>query len=180
MSVRTTELSAGTPESHLCSLRDKENGLGNQQERTLGLAFIGGLVTGEGSFCLTVRRRKERHGGLTISPVFALFMSDFETIDFLSEALRGLGLPVYVQERPKAGRGQIGIHISGLRRVRRYCQLLIPFLTGQKLQAAELTLAFIESRLAKDKGVPYSDDELDIVRRLREVNGNTNGKKNPL
>lgn len=154
--------------------------LGNQPERTVGLDFIAGLVTGEGCFCLAVQRVKARKGSLRITPMFDMFMSDTETIEIVASSLEQYGLPVYRADRPKAGRGQTGIHASGILRVKRYCETLLPYLTGQKHQAATLVLRFIESRLAKPKQSPYSDDELAIVRDLRLVNGNTNGKKTPL
>jgi hypothetical protein len=143
-------------------------------------SYLGGLVTGEGCFCLSVQRVAARKGRLRITPVFAMFMSDPDTIAFAADALREIGLPVYLQDRPKAGVGQIGITVNGLQRVKRYCEVLIPVLTGQKLRAAEVMLDFIRSREAQPKGAPYTEAELEIVRILRDVNGNTRGKKNPL
>jgi hypothetical protein len=107
-------------------------------------------------------------------------MSDRDTVDFTAAALRELGLPVYRGERPKAGRGQCGVQVTGLKRVGRYCEILLPYLTGQKRAAAELVNEFILSRQSKPKGSPYSDDEIALVQRSREVNGNTRGKKTPL
>jgi hypothetical protein len=141
-------------------------------------SYLGGLITGEGCFCFSVTRRRRR---LYISPIFAMFMTDRDTVDFAADSLEKLGLPVYRQERPRAtGRGQCGINIGGLKRCKRYCETLIPYLTGQKRRAAELVLEFIVSREGKIKGAPYSESELDLVRNLREVNGNTRGRKNPL
>jgi hypothetical protein len=154
--------------------------LGNQPERIVGLDFIGGLITGEGCFCLAVQRIKARKGNLRITPVFDLYMADRETVTVVSESLRVHGLPVYVAERPKAGRDQVGIHASGMLRVKKYCDTFIPHLTGQKKRAAELVLKYIESRLAETKGSQYTDEQLAIVTELRSVNGNTNGKKTPL
>jgi hypothetical protein len=158
--------------------------LGNQQGRlemeSSTKWFLGGLITGEGCFCFSVQRVAARKGKLRITPIFQIFMSDEKTIRLSAAALEGMGLPVYIQNRPKAGRDQIGIHAGGLQRVKRYCDEFIPVLTGQKKEAATLVRSFIYSREAKPKGAPYSEAELDIVRKLREVNGNTNGKKTPL
>jgi hypothetical protein len=157
--------------------------LGNPQERLEMEStkwFLGGLITGEGCFCFSVQHVKARKGKLRITPIFSMFMSDEQTIRLAAAALDGMGLPVYMQERPKAGRGQIGIHIGGIKRVGRYCEELIPYLTGQKKEAAKIVHQFILSRGAQDKQAPYSDLELDLVRKLRDVNGNTKGKKNPL
>lgn len=164
-------------------------GLGNQQgrlEMTLSLDYLAGLIAGEGSFCLAVHRRKDRNEGLNaqIYPIFSMFMADRDTIEQAADSLKAHGLPVYVAERPKAGRGQIGIHISGMKRCRRYCETFIPLMTGQKRRAAELVLEFIQDRdaafAAQGKTVPYTDKQKKIVETLRAVNGNTNGRKNPL
>jgi hypothetical protein len=140
--------------------------------------FIAGLITGEGSFCFSVQR--VRGNKLRITPIFAMFMSDHVTIKAVADELELMGLPVYIQERPKAGRDQIGIHIGGMKRVRRYCEAFSQYLTGQKREACDLVLDFIYSRERQPKGAPYTEQEKDIVRKLREVNGNTNGRKNPL
>lgn len=141
-------------------------------------SYLGGLVTGEGCFCFAVQRI--RGDKLRITPIFAMFMNDRETIKLAAEGFVELDLPVYLQDRPKAGVNQHGISINGLKRNKRICETLIPYLTGQKRKAAELMLAFIDSRQARTKGAPYTEAELDIVRELRDVNGNTRGRKNPL
>lgn len=143
------------------------------------LSYLGGVVTGEGSFCLAVYKRKGKDN-YRITPVFAIFMSDRETVNTIAGFFAELGLPVYMQERPKAARDQVGIHIGGFKRVRRYCEVLLPVLTGQKKRAAEIVLAFIQSRESRSKFDPYTEYELDLVRELRAVNGNTRGKKTPL
>jgi hypothetical protein len=143
-------------------------------------SWLGGLVTGEGCFCFSVQRVAARRGKLRITPIFSMFMADRETVNTAAEICGDLGLPVYMQERPKAGRDQVGLHIGGLKRVRRYCEELLPVLSGQKMEAASLVLQFIDLREQKPKGAPYSEPELAIVRNLRNVNGNTNGRKNPL
>ena len=154
----------------------------NQPERPVSLDFVAGLMTGEGTFCLGVCRIKERRGKLRIIPIFGLHMIDHRTVELMADVLRREGLPVYLQLRRKsAGQPQLGIHIAGMRRVERLCRTFIPLLTGQKQEAAELVLEFIESRLAlPKKGQPYTEAQLDIVRRLRQVNGNHNGPKNSL
>jgi len=141
-------------------------------------SYLGGLVTGEGCFCFAVGQTKAQNTRIT--PIFALFMSDRETVMYAADLLRGLGLPVHMNERPKAGRGQVGIHINGFKRVGRYCEALMPYLTGQKKQAAQLVLAFIKSREEQPLRAPYTPHELGLVRQLRIVNGNTRGRKNPL
>lgn len=146
----------------------------------LSRQFLAGLITGEGSFCFGVMKRRGKDG-YRITPIFAMFMSDRDTIEYAADLLRNLGLPVHIQERPKAGVGQIGIHINGFKRVKRYCEELGPHLTGQKFRAALLVGQFIESREKHPShNHPYTEHELDLVRMSRANNGNTRGRKNPL
>ena len=155
----------------------------DQQGRLVSLDYIAGLITGEGCFCLAVQRIAARKGQLRITPIFDIFMSDRETIHIVAESLKSYGLPVYLQDREKAARNHMGIHASGMLRVKRYCETFIPLMTGQKQAAAELVFEFINSRLAVErdgKKRPYTYEELHIVEKLRSVNGNVRGKKTPL
>ncbi len=159
--------------------------MANQQERTAELHFIAGLATGEGCFFLAVNKVRGRGGkerenasaGYRITPGFRLFMKDHETIHYAADVLRSHGLPVYLYNRKD---GMLGLHAMGMKRTKRYVDTLLPFLTGKKKSAAEIVGKFIESREAKPNGSNYDETELELVTELRAVNGNTNGRKNPL
>lgn len=162
--------------------------MADQQGKTLGLEYVAGLYCGEGTFCLGVHRIKERKGSIRIIPIVDIFMNDEETIMCMAEILKREGLPVYIQRREKATclKTHVGVHAAGIKRSLRYCDALIPYLTGTKKKSAVLMKEFCESRLATPRtglprgSKPYSDRELKIVRELRDTNGNPNGKKNPL
>ena len=157
---------------------------------TLSLDYIAGLIAGEGTFVLAVQRIAARKGKARVVPMFAIFMTDEETIMQVADALREHGLPVYYQERLKAGskgnpRKHVGIHIGGIKRVKRYCDTFAPLLTGQKRQAALLVQEFCDSRLATPRdgttGRPaYTQRQFAIIEELRSVNGIGNGRKNPV
>lgn len=152
----------------------------------MSLDFIGGLVTGEGCFALGVGTGWK--GAMRITPIFQIKMNDFVTMEELADSLERYGLPVYVMTGQRIEYGEnvpwMRIRASGMKRVQRYCETLIPHLTGTKVDAAEIMLKFIESRMAdtrSDKhGRPYSPHELGLVQKLRDTNGNRNGKKNSL
>lgn len=153
----------------------------------MNLDYVAGLIEGEGCFCLGVQRVKARKGHIRIKPSFDLFMADKDLVEEVADTLRRNGLSVYIQHRPKAtAQGQWGIHAGGLGRVRSYCEMFIPKLHGKKRKAAELVLEYISlrdqtPRIGNQRGYkPHSQRELDIVAELRKVNGNRNGKKNPL
>jgi len=148
----------------------------NQQERPLGLEYVGGLAVGEGCFYLALSRIKNKRP--RIVPGFRLIMNDHESIDAAAGILREHGLPVYITGVRRDG-GK-GIHASGFLRVERYAKALLPFLTGKKKQAAELVLEFIEDRKRSTRNAPYTEWQIACVERLRQTNGNGNFKKNPV
>jgi hypothetical protein len=151
---------------------------GNQQGRPLGLEFVAGIAVGEGCFYISVSKVKstKNKNGMVVTPGFRLFMDDWETIDIAAEILASNGLPVYVNSNR---RGK-GIHVTGLRRMSRYTETLIPFLTGQKLRAAILIQRFCASRLAKNQREPYGEDELAIIEAVRANNAIKGKARNPI
>lgn len=158
--------------------------MGNQQERTPSLDFVAGLVVGEGCFYLAVMKtrtpkanRKNTGAGYRITPGFRLFMNDRQSIELAAETLRNHDLPVYLSERKD---GSLGIVALGHKRVERYVTILLPLLTGTKKVAAEKVGEFIRSRSTLQVGANYTEEQLQIVRDLRLINGNRNGKKNSL
>ncbi len=149
--------------------------MGNQQERTVGPEFLAGLIVGEGSFCIGIHRR--RHDKLSATPIFRLGMNDVETVELAARSLQALDLPVYISKHKSNG---MVIDVRGLKRLERYCLMFIPYLTGTKREAARVVLTFCLSRLSKPTNEPINEEEKDLIRLLRTINGNKNGKKNPL
>jgi hypothetical protein len=142
----------------------------------LSLHYIAGLITGEGCFALAVRKR--RPDPLQIIPIFQLFMNDRETIQLLESSLRAYGLPVGLAERKN---GIVGVWAHGAKTVKLCTSTFAPLLTGQKRRAALVVEEFIASRSGHtSSNARYTDEEIALVRRLREINGNTKGRKSPL
>lgn len=139
----------------------------NQQER---LAHVGGLITGEGCFSLNVVRANKR--GAVISPTFSLFMTDKESVETAYLWLREAGIPCYMETRKKSGnyRDQYGIRAGGVKRCKRFCEGVIPYLMGEKRKAAENLLAFINHRMSGDCHMGYSPIDIDFLKRQREIN----------
>lgn len=152
----------------------------------MSLEFIGGLVTGEGCFALGVGTGWK--GAQRITPIFQIKMNDFVTMERLNVSLQHHGLPTYVMTGQRTEYGEnvpwMRIRASGMKRVLKYANTLIPHITGTKLDAAQIMVEFIESRLSDERsdkhGRPYSVYELGLVQKLRDTNGNRNGKKNSL
>lgn len=148
--------------------------MGNQQERSLPLAWFGGLATGEGSFGFTVH--KLRHDRTKITPLFSLGMKDEASVDLAQQVLIAHGLPVYRAAR--RANAMHYINVSGYKRLKKYCEALIPYLGGQKREAAETVLAFVNSRLSKPRYEPYTREEVELVLKSRRINGNRSSARN--
>jgi len=132
-------------------------------------AYAAGLMTGEGYFGISIvksPRLKLKHGW-KLSPRFAIYMHDKETIEWMASLFEELGLPAYVSARGVGRR----IDAQGCKRVRSILSEFLPYLTGQKLRAAQLVSEFIEIRLSVPQNSAYGQREIEIVNELRSVNG---------
>ena len=151
----------------------------DQQGRTLGLEFVGGLITGEGSFCLSVNNLK--NGKTVIRPAFYMQMDDVETVELVAAILRDEGFTPYVSRRQHKSRPGVefaSIQFQGFKRVSRLISGVYAHLYGTKKKAASLVQEFVYSREQQPPNYPYTERELEIVQELRSTNGNRNGKKN--
>lgn len=147
--------------------------MGNQQERLVSLDYLAGLFVGEGSFCFNIVRNKGRG---VINPVFQMFMCDKNTVDTVYASLQHYGLPGYYYTRHKTApntRDQYGIRVHGVKRLKRYCDTFAPILTGDKKAAAQVVGEFCDYRLSLHLKAGYSPIDVQFVRRLREINGNS-------
>lgn len=103
-----------------------------------------------------------------------MFMCDKDTIDVTYATLQHHGLPGYYQDRPKhAVRTQYGVRVHGVKRIKRYCDVFVPILTGDKQNAAKIIGEFCDYRLSLHPKAGYSPVDVEFVRRLRAVNGNS-------
>ena len=138
----------------------------NQQERSAALHYIGGLVTGEG--CFTILVQTKRHDIAICRPIFSITMNDIETMEGLAEKLKTLDLPVHVSTPTRGG---LQIRVAGYKRLKRYTDLLIPYLTGDKKKAAIAVNGFVSSRLDKYPKAPITEDEIQYIADLDKVLG---------
>lgn len=144
--------------------------------------FLGGLITGEGCFCLSVNRLKQsKTDWLRVTPAFSMTMTDLRVMENVGKSFHHYGLPVYMQDRTAANsrrerRPALAIHISGIKRTHRVADFFIPYLSGNKKDAATVIRDFCEHRLTR-RSRGLDDTDIALIEKLREVNG-TNGVKN--
>jgi hypothetical protein len=160
----------------------------NQQERrVLSLDFLAGLIVGEGCFNLTLVRSVEKRPSkgrrgvyLSIKPCFKIKMTDLETMKMVFSSFEYYGLPYYRSDSDEAGKGRRSYtaEARGLKRVKKYTDLFLPYLSGSKREAAEFVASFIDKRLSsRGAWQGYDEEDLDTIERLRSVNGIAGGKR---
>jgi hypothetical protein len=142
----------------------------NQQERLLNLAWLAGILEGEGNFSLVYG------SGKRIMPRIGIINTDYVLIDTCCGILSENEIGHYVQERvggcagnPKHANAK-NITIAGLQRVKKCLSILLPLLRAKKHGIAKLILEYIETRLARPKNAPYTPKDVEYVNRIRTLN----------
>ncbi len=153
--------------------------MGNQQERSLvvvDLAWLGGMIDGEGNLSLHVREKSKRCKTVRLYPRLQITNGDPILIREVGRVWSNSFVPVYVCKRPS---GCIGSMVQGMKRCQKALNVITPYLRGKRYQAT-LLLWFINSRLSRDGDhAPYTEDEVWCFKELRRLNyrnGNRNQK----
>lgn len=133
----------------------------NPQEIGL-IAWLAGIIDGEGSIGLLVGERKERARGIDIrvQPKVIIANTDTAIIDRCQEAFLMIGVGHYVRHERRPACAVVGVHVktfkavttlevSGLKRVHTLLTATIPWLVGDKKERARLLLVFLQRRFDK-------------------------------
>jgi hypothetical protein len=145
----------------------------NQRERLLSQETMAGLIMGEGWFGFFTYQVK-RSPRLNIRPGFAITMNDLELMEWFIRSAEALGLPMHIQPvKRKLNQHRPGVRVEarGLKRTKRWLDVFLPLMVGAKREVAEEVAEFIESRTSKPVAAPFTEAELEMVRRSRRMNG---------
>jgi len=150
----------------------------NQQKRSvLSLDFLAGLIVGEGTFNLILVRHHDKRDDrdyVAIKPNFKLKMNDLETMELVAATFEHHGLAYYRLDIPGSGniKTAVSFEARGLKRVSRVADLILPYLTGAKREAAQLVADYCAKRFSsKWAWEGYDEEDVATIERLREVNG---------
>jgi hypothetical protein len=164
------------PLVHFESMSECENprGADNQQERSiLNPEYLAGLIVGEGSYFIGIRRQNKKSDGyetITMYPGFSLRMNDVDTIDLMEASFGALGIPVY--RSPAVYKRCHSLNIQGIALMRAHLDVFLPLLVGNKRRAAQIVSDFTDRRLDPElRNRRYDEDDLVLLEQLREVNG---------
>jgi hypothetical protein len=127
------------------------------------LAYIAGLIDGEGSIAV----RKMRAG--KVKPSVRIASTDTLLMDWLMSTLSGPSIYTTVSRKPKPGRLALLLyHIEGLTYLPLY-EALLPYLVIKR-ERMELMIEWCEIRLGQTKTDPYTERQQFITQRIRLLN----------
>jgi len=152
-------------------LMEKCGGLDNQQERlTNDLHWLAGIIEGEGCFTLSVKNRYGKHNRAYF-PMIQITNTNTDMIVKIKEILSEIRIAYYFYAQlPKKGNPYFRVEIGGLKRVKRFLDLMIPCFRCRNKQARVL-LEYSNLRLSKATNYPLGQQEDDIANKLYELNG---------
>jgi len=165
----------------------------NQQTSLTDLAWLAGIIDGEGwiGFSLAKDDRSKGRRTVVVKTEIKINNTDHEIIAKCYRIWKQIGVNPYYREysyKVKSYRKPVyevaTKHMTG---VQKLIKATLPFLTGNKLERAYLILEFIKSRqtagtilIPEDQYeggprslvAPYSDREMEIVIKCRELQSN--------
>jgi len=163
---------AGNPESREVPNGTKLPELGNPLASPVELAYLAGIIDGEG--CITIEkngnRRKNGLGGH--SPSIVITNTNASLIEHCVKIIEKAGCIPYVkiQIRNNGWKNCYWITVKGIERVGRMIPIIRPYLFAKQAQL-RLIERFIESRKTRGmKTVEYNEDELGIIAQVHQAN----------
>lgn len=144
----------------------------NQQERLCELSWLGGIIDGEG--CISFKKNTgkcwKNKSERPLYPIISISNTDIRMIDKIIEILEKNHIAFYREDRrgKKKNKDSISVCIKGIKRTKRFLDLIIPYLVSKK-ERAELLLEFCELRSHNHK--PYTQYEKDLCQRVYDLIG---------
>jgi hypothetical protein len=162
---------------------EKSSGLGDQQAISERLAWLAGIMDGEGSFIIMKQKRgvtdiglgrnRRRHGGksgFTYFPWITLTNTDSAIINEADKICRSIGVVPHLYEETRPSENQkntFRLHLSHkMQPCITIARALMPYLVGKRAQA-ELLIRFCETKIKYGHESPELDE---IHAAMREKN----------
>jgi hypothetical protein len=154
--------------------------IGNQQESPpskIELAYLAGLIDGEGSFYFTVSHEMKKDKYRRLIASFSLNNTDKSIVDKAYDICKKLKINLrYRHFSAKACKKEVWqVGTYRLANTRKLIIAVLPYLVGKR-ERAELMLKFIEGRIAHVKAsiglrAAYSDEEIALAEKVKTLNG---------
>jgi hypothetical protein len=146
----------------------------NQQEIPKEqLAYLGGLIDGEGCVSFSVNRKHGRANvSFQIAPLVSMANTEKVLVDHYCAILDSLGVGRYINHRDARGRNAESWQVvtNGLKRTVKLLPYLVEWCRGKKKQNAADVLEYCTLRLADWHGAPFTQQQLELVDRVQARN----------
>ena len=154
--------------------------IGNQQVRPDELAWLAGIIDGEGTINIISKPGSRKRKDGTRKRNYWTFLQIVNTNEILVlkviEIMKKLNANPYVWEKQATDKWKKAYQLSLQRmsKVKRVLEKIFPYLIAKRRQA-EITLNFINSRLSKfqkgrGKCNPYTEEEMEWINEIRRLN----------
>lgn len=149
--------------------------MGNQHTLEVELAYLAGLIDGEGTITLERTGNRRLSGVTGLSPHVVIANTNEAIIQYAVQLFQRLGVNPHIKTQLKGyGSRQktcYWVGMTGLTKSRKVLEPLLPYLVGKTAQA-RLVLDFIYYRgsTAEAKGKPYGTYEIGILEKIRALN----------
>lgn len=143
----------------------------NQQVRPLEIAWLAGIIEGEGYIGLSCKVT----GDFQYLPRVQIINSDMTLLEEASKILKNHDVPHYIMHRKpslkglKNNRRVTDLRITGISRVAKVLELVAPLMRGEKKARAEVILKFCQSRMGVYKNTPYQEVEHSLYQDFRKL-----------
>jgi len=141
----------------------------NQQVITEDIAWLAGIIDGEGSLSIVKQYKKQ---GVGLNPKATMENTSPELVENYCRILDNLGITFYIYERKaksKKHKDRYIVQICRIDMIDKFCNALIPYLVAKKSQA-KLLQRYAQSRLKAIGNKYYQDVEREMCDQIQELN----------
>lgn len=146
--------------------------IGNQQERLIDLGWLIGFLESEANVSIS-RSNKRKNGKVSLYPHIQATNSELVLVEKAARVFDDvLGTSVYIyHKKAKNGMTYHIVECGGIKRLAKVLPIIIPLMTGEKKEKAELVLSYVTRRLLNSHHtVPYSEQDFLDYEKLKKLN----------
>ena len=140
----------------------------NQQRRLeLKLAWLGGIIDGEG-MVTAIKRTERKRNQYGYIPRVSVVNTDLIIINEVVAICKELSLPHYVQSKEGKGlwKTKYEVLFNGFTRCKIVLEIIIPYLISKQKRAIAL-LELCNNRLNLPHMSPYTEDDIQLAKSIR-------------
>lgn len=141
----------------------------NQQATLFARGFLAGMFVGEGSIGFMKYNNPEVIR-FRCCPRIRIANTDYAIIRDTAASLEVLNIPHCIQKSKSNDKMAWNVCVIGWKRVKRFIDVMLPFIVGNKKFQLDQAKKLIDSRLSKSNKIPYTSDEMTWIEAIKVVN----------